>query len=81
MTTDHQRRFARVLALISELYPDWRIGQIVANIALFARGPAAEAVWDVEDEEFLVAAEAHVARRQLESPSQSQGSTSVSRVG
>ncbi|HEY8747519.1 MAG TPA: hypothetical protein VIM11_06085 [Tepidisphaeraceae bacterium] len=81
MTNDQQLRLTRVLASLSELYPDWRVGQLVANISTWARGPIAEAVWDVEDEEFLAAAEAHLARRLADSSSQGFGSKPISRVG
>jgi len=72
MTQDYQQRFARVLAALSELYPDWRLGQIIANVAGWARGPTNEAVWDVEDEEFLDAAESHIKRRQSEKAREAQ---------
>ena len=46
----------QVLAELSALFPDWRFGQLVANIATAARGPQGEAIWDSEDEELLAAA-------------------------
>ena len=46
----------QVLAELSELFPDWRFGQMVANVATSARGPQVEAIWDSEDEELLAAA-------------------------
>ena len=64
MTRDQQARFTELLAKFSALHPDWRIGQIVANIAWWARGPSNEAVWEVSDEEFLAAAEPHLAHQQ-----------------
>ena len=66
MTTEQQSRLASALAALSALYPDWRIGQIVANVAWWARGPTNEAIWEIDDEEFLVAAEAHLARRKAQ---------------
>ena len=45
MTSEQQSRFARVLAALSALYPEW----------------------EIDDEEFLAAAEAHLARRQAQS--------------
>jgi hypothetical protein len=50
---------AELLAAITELcqrYPDWRLGQLVANVA----GWADEEVWDVEDEQLLQAARLHL---------------------
>jgi hypothetical protein len=47
-----------LLAAITELcrrYPQWRLGQLVANVA----GRADQDGWDVEDEQLLVAAQAH----------------------
>lgn len=46
--------------LIGELrrrYPDWRFGQLVCNLA----GWADVDVWDVEDEQLIAAARAHLA--------------------
>ncbi len=46
---------------LSEAFPHWRLGQMLANLAVSARGATPEAIWDVEDEELLDAI-----RRQLE---------------
>jgi hypothetical protein len=51
----------KVLGELSEVCPEMRLGQWIANLATLARGAAVEAIWDVEDEELLAAA-----RRQLE---------------
>jgi hypothetical protein len=40
---------------LSELTPDVRFGQLVANLAYAAVGPTGEAVWDVEDQQLLAA--------------------------
>jgi hypothetical protein len=48
-----------LLGAVSELrrlFPDWRLGQLVANLAMAAGGLEAGAVWDVEDAELLTAA-------------------------
>lgn len=50
----------QALAELSAACPEMRMGQLIANLAALARGVAAEAVWDAEDEELLAAA-----RRQL----------------
>jgi hypothetical protein len=44
------------LAELSEIFPEWRFGQMVANVATAARGPQVEAIWDSEDDEMLAAA-------------------------
>jgi hypothetical protein len=38
------------------LFPDWRMGQLVANLATAAGGMDAGAIWDMEDEKLLAAA-------------------------
>jgi hypothetical protein len=48
-----------LIAAITELarrYPNWRVGQLVANVA----GWADQDVWDVEDEQLLQAARLHL---------------------
>lgn len=50
---------ADLLAAITELcrrYPNWRFGQLVANVA----GRADQEFWDVEDEQLLEAARLHL---------------------
>ena len=50
---------ADLLAAITELcrrYPEWRLGQLVANVA----GWADQEIWDVEDEQLLEAARLHL---------------------
>ena len=44
------------LAELARRHPDWRLGQLVANVA----GWADEDVWDVEDERLLAATKAHL---------------------
>jgi hypothetical protein len=55
---NHQSR-AELLAAIAQLcerYPNWRLGQLVANVA----GWADQEIWDVEDEQLLGAARQHL---------------------
>ena len=50
---------ADLLAAIAELcqrYPDWRLGQLIANVA----GWADQEIWDVEDQQLLQAARLHL---------------------
>jgi hypothetical protein len=47
-----------LIGAISELralFPDWRMGQLIANLVIAAGGTDAGAIWDVEDEQLLVA--------------------------
>jgi len=48
-----------LLAAIGDLcrrYPDWRLGQLVANVA----GWADQEIWDIEDAQLLEAARVHL---------------------
>jgi hypothetical protein len=59
----------QILEAIMELrrqHPSWRFGQLVANVSFFAKGPTKSAVYDVEDEEFLKAAQSHLVHIQEE---------------
>ena len=50
---------AELLAAIAELcqrYPNWRFGQLIANVS----GWADQDVWDVADEQLLEAARSHL---------------------
>jgi hypothetical protein len=50
-----------VLQELSQACPEYRFGQMIANLAMLARGDAEGAVWEIEDEELLVAARKHLA--------------------
>ena len=50
----------RVLAELSEVCPQIRLGQLMANLSYQARGSANESIWDMEDEELLAAARSHL---------------------
>jgi hypothetical protein len=58
MTTKEQTRLELLAALaeLGRLRPEWRLGQTLANLATTAGRLDAGGVWDVEDEEALVAA-------------------------
>lgn len=50
---------AELIATIAELckrYPEWRLGQLIANVA----GWADQEIWDIEDEQLLAAAHLHL---------------------
>lgn len=50
----------QVLAELSELVPEVRLGQLVVNLSYLARGLSNESIWDMEDEELLTAARRHL---------------------
>jgi hypothetical protein len=41
------------LARLSELAPDLRFGQLIANLAFMAAGPWDQTLWNVEDEQLV----------------------------
>jgi hypothetical protein len=66
---NNQQR-ANLLAAIAELsqrYPDWRLGQLIANVA----GWTDQDIWDVEDEQLLDAARVHLHQMKTSTPVQS----------
>ena len=60
------------LGRLSELAPDMRFGQLIANLAFMAAGPWDQTLWDLEDEQLLPAI------RQLESDLSQRGIGAVS---
>ncbi len=68
-------RACNLIEVLEELrsrYPHWRFGQLVSNVA----GWADVDLWDVDDEQLLVAATAHI--EQLKSRDQVAPETSAS---
>jgi hypothetical protein len=56
--THEQHVRSELLSAIDELgrvRPDWRLGQMLANLAMTAGRMDAGGVWDIEDEEALAA--------------------------
>ena len=50
----------QTLAEISELAPEVRFGQLIANLSYMARGLSNESIWDMEDDQLLAAARKHL---------------------
>jgi hypothetical protein len=61
MMTPVRKEVLRLLEQVSELAPEVRFGQLIANLSYLAVGPTAEAVWDMEDEQLLDALRQHLA--------------------
>ena len=61
MSDDTRRDILDVLDNLMQEHPDWRVGQLVANIAFLAR-QTNSATWDVENEEFVQTARQHLQR-------------------
>lgn len=58
MNSTQRARLLKRIDELSQRYPDWRLGQLLCNVA----GWADADTWDVEDEQLLAAAEAHLAQ-------------------
>jgi hypothetical protein len=66
--TAARQEILKLLETMSDRYPEWRFGQLVANVAGWAKQPTEpgdSGVWDVEDDEFLAAIQGHLDRRTL----------------
>ena len=54
----------KAIATLQAIFPDWRLAQLVANLATAAGAADADAIWDVEDELLLIAARRLIERNQ-----------------
>ena len=61
MTSPLRKQILQELESLSELTPDVRFGQLIANLSYLAVGPTNEAIWDMEDEQLLEAIRQHAA--------------------
>ncbi len=67
MTSPERQDLLRALGELSAAFPEWRFGQMIANLAVVARGATTESIWDVEDDELLAAIRSQLEhRRSLE---------------
>jgi hypothetical protein len=53
MSTSQRSEILSLLKQLSELTPDVRFGQLIANLSYLAVGATAEAIWDMEDEQLM----------------------------
>ncbi|MBI3466799.1 MAG: hypothetical protein HY000_27620 [Planctomycetes bacterium] len=60
MMSPVRQEVLRLLAELSEIAPEVRLGQLMANLSYLARGLSNESIWDMEDEELLEAARKHL---------------------
>ena len=56
MEDSQTHEILNVLEELRRVRPTLRFGQLVATVAMQARGPVKSATWDVEDPQFLLAA-------------------------
>ncbi|MEX0718717.1 MAG: hypothetical protein WD066_19135 [Planctomycetaceae bacterium] len=68
MTSRHAA-LLNAIAELGERYPDWRFGQLVANVADWADTE----LWDIDDERLLDAARAHLDRSRASEAAASGG--------
>ena len=61
MIATQRQEILRLLERLSELAPEVRFGQLIANLSYLAVGPTNEAIWDMEDELLLTAIRQHIA--------------------
>lgn len=63
MINSTRKAILESLAEMSDLYPDWRFGQMAVNIASWSGEGEPPSAYDVEDEDFLRALQSHLAQR------------------
>jgi hypothetical protein len=61
MITPQREEILRLLERLSELTPDVRFGQLIANLSYLAVAPTNEAIWDMEDDQLVAAIGKHIA--------------------
>ena len=61
MITAQRQDILRLLERLSQLAPDVRFGQLIANLSYLAVGPTNEAIWDMEDEQLVAAIRQQIA--------------------
>lgn len=54
----------KVLAELSDVHPEWRLGQMLSNLVMAAGRTDAGAIWDLEDDEVLAAGRRLLERHQ-----------------
>jgi hypothetical protein len=60
MMTAVRQEVLQVLAELSDVVPEVRLGQLIVNLSYLARGLSNESIWDMEDDELLAAARRHL---------------------
>ena len=53
MTSTTRSEILERLSNLTELAPDMRFGQLIANLAFLAAGPWDQSLWDLEDDKLL----------------------------
>ncbi len=61
MIETQRQEILHLLERLSELAPDLRFGQMIANMSYLAIGPTNEAIWDMEDAQLITAIRQQIA--------------------
>ncbi|REJ73756.1 MAG: hypothetical protein DWQ34_08905 [Planctomycetota bacterium] len=56
MSDETRTELLEILRQLSDEFPEWRMGQMITNLAGLARGHEVESIWDAEDDELIEAA-------------------------
>jgi len=67
-TAECRRELLDALSQLSQVRPEWRLGQTFANLAMTAGRLEPNGVWDLEDDEALAAARRLIADYSVEEP-------------
>lgn len=62
MNISQAEELTAALAELRGLFPDWRMGQLIANLVMAAGRTDTAAIWEIEDEELLAAAQRLIER-------------------
>ena len=62
MSRDIERLLGAIRRMKAE-YPEWRIGQLVANVADWKLGPDAKSIWAIEDDDFVEMVDEHLRKK------------------
>ncbi|MHB1424028.1 MAG: hypothetical protein ACYC3I_12700 [Gemmataceae bacterium] len=62
----------QAIAQLRQLFPEWRFGQLVANLTTAAGSQEAESIWDIEDDQLLAATQRLIARNKGRQPTQAE---------
>jgi hypothetical protein len=72
MSATTSEALLQAIARLRQIFPEWRFGQLVANLTMAAGCPQAEALWDVEDDQLLAAAQRLITRNRDRQPVQAE---------
>jgi hypothetical protein len=80
MTTSVSEKLMTAIAELRSLFPAWRIGQLVANLTQAVGKDREGAIWEVDDEELLMAARRLIARNLPHRVTPSEQNAAATRV-